>query len=172
MHRPLSSGHDTRHRPRTTRLAARAALAAIAAVGVACAGLRRGGGGTDYESVVTTTAAAAIRAARATLERDAYKVTDAGENTLVTLPVLIPDRLQDRAGHLKGRYWIMRVSAQPEALTSGTRLRVIGYVLPPASPSGQTTQQEAIPVTADQPALVGEVRAVGRRIADAANGKR
>jgi len=165
----------TEHACRSTlalRLPARTALAVVLVTGAACAGLRRGGGGTDYESVVTTTADSAIRAARATLAREAYKVSDAGENTLVTLPVPIPERLQDRAGHLAGRYWILRVSAQPEALTSGTRLRVIGYVLPAASPTGQTTQQAATPVTADQPALFSEVRAVGRRIADAASGRR
>lgn len=144
------------------------ALGVALVIGGACARLRTGSG-QDYETVVPLRPDATLRVARTQLEHHDYQVGDAGPNALVTLPTPIPPHLQDDKGHLKGRYWMLHVGAQPQRFTSGTRLRVVGYVLPASTPDGRETRQEATPVTADQRALFSEVRAAGRWIEDGAN---
>jgi hypothetical protein len=112
-----------------------------------------------------------LRIARTQLEHHNYKVSDAGTNAIVTVPAPIPNYLQDKSGSMAGRYWMLRVAAEPQTFGAGTRLTVVGYVLPAASrPAGAAAPapQEATVVTAANGALFGEVRAAGRWIADEA----
>lgn len=152
------------HASRPTRLAL---CAAALTIGGACAHLR-GGSGEDYQAVMVAGPEATLRTARTRLEEHGFKVNDAGPTTLVTIPTPIPPRLLDGERRLEGRYWMLHVTAQPQRFTSGTRLRVVGYLLPAATP-GERSQKEAIPITSDQRALFAEVQAAGRWIEGKAN---
>ena len=78
---------------------------------------------------------------------------------------------QKQDASTKGRYWMLRVAADPRAIGGGSRLTVTGYVLPPASSSAggaAPPPKEAVVVTSANRALFGEVQAAGRWIQDEA----
>jgi hypothetical protein len=163
--------------PRTNTgrvLATALAAAAVIAAGGGCARAGTGGGGgeSSYQAVVSLRPDSTLRIARTQLEHHNYKVSDAGANGIVTLPAPIPAHLQDKSGATKGRYWVLRVSADPQSLGSGTKLTVTGYVLPPnaarAAGAAAPPPAEAVVVTSANRALFGEVQAVGRWIQDEA----
>ena len=133
-----------------------------------------GGGDNAYEAVVSLRPDSTLRIARTQLEHHNYKVSAAGPNAIVTLPAPIPAYLQDKSGTTKGRYWMLRVSTAPQTFGGGTRLTVVGYVLPTASrpaaaaAAAAPAPQEATVVTSANRALFDEVRAAGRWIEDEA----
>jgi hypothetical protein len=158
---------------RTLALAAVMITALAATGGCAHAGSSgAGGGGGDnaYEAVVSLRPDSTLRIARTQLEHHNYKVSDAGPDAIVTVPAPIPAYLQDKSGATKERYWMLRVSATSQAFRGGTRLTVVGYVLPSASRAAGATAapQEATVVTSANRALFDEVKAAGRWIEDEA----
>ena len=165
-----------RVRPRRARrralfraLGAGALAAAAAGTTAACTG-RRGPAESSFETSVRLAADTALRVARTQLQLHGFEVTAAGENALVTSPRPVPTHLQGD-GVPAGRHWMLRVEAQRRALAGGSRVRVLGYLLPPpasdARASGPTTQPATL-VTSDNGPLFGELRTVGRWIEDAA----
>ena len=143
--------------------------AAILALGACSRGF--GGGGGTPEQVVTnvnTSVDSTLRVATTQLMHHGYKVSPAGENSIVTAPRAIPAYLVQKADSLRNRQWILQVNVSRTAFLRGTRLAVMGYVVPPSTNtvgSGPATAQRAIPVTNKSP-LFQEVRAVSGWIAD------
>lgn len=158
--------------PAPRRTAGRAfVLAAALAVGSACAGGNRGPAESDYQANVRLSADSTLRIARTQLQLHGFTVTAAGENALVTTPRPIRADLQGGSAALRSRQWMLRVETSRRALVGGSRLRVIGYLLPPQANDARSTgptSQPATVITSDQTALFGEVRAVGGWIQDAA----
>jgi hypothetical protein len=155
--------------PRTATVRA-LALVAAATIAAACAGGTRGPAESDYEANVRLPADSALRIARTQLQLHGFTVTAAGEGALVTTPRPLRPDLQGTAA-LKNRHWMLRVETSRRALVGGSRLRVIGYLLPPQATDARATgptSQPATVITSDQTALFGEVRAVGGWIEDAA----
>ncbi|HET7457582.1 MAG TPA: hypothetical protein VFJ74_07995 [Gemmatimonadaceae bacterium] len=157
-----------------TIVATTAAAGACARMGAGSASGGGGGGGgeSSYRADVALRPDSTLRIARTQLEHHNYKVSDAGPNAIVTLPAPIPAYLQDKSGATKERYWVLRVSADPQSLGSGSRLTVTGYLLPPpaarAAGAAAPPPAGAIPVTSANRALFGEVRAAGKWIQDEA----
>ena len=151
-----------------------ALLATLTLAAAACAG-HRGPRESDYQTNVGLSADSTLRIARTQLQLHAFTVTAAGENALVTTPRPVPEHLQGGSPGLRGRHWMLRVETQRRALVGGTRLRVIGYLLPPPATdpraSGPTAQPATL-ITSDQAPLFSEVRAAGRWIEDAAGRKK
>lgn len=147
------------------------ALAAAVTIAAACTGGNRGPGESDYEANVRIPADSALRIARTQLQLHGFTVTAAGEDALVTTPRLLRADLQGAGAELKNRHWMVRVETSRRALVGGSRVRVIGYLLPPPPKDTRVagpTSQPATVITSDQTALFGEVRAVGGWIEDAA----
>jgi hypothetical protein len=155
---------------RTIALAAVMAATAIGAGGCARAGTSGDGGDNSYQTIVALRPDSTLRIARTQLEHHNYRIGDAGPNAIVTLPAPIPAYLQDKSGATQGRYWLLRVSAEPQTFGGGTKLTVVGYVLPSASrPAGAAPPpREAVVVTSANAALFAEVKAAGRWIQDEA----
>lgn len=146
-------------------------VAASLVFAAACAGGNRGPGESDYEANVRLSADSTLRVARTQLELHGFTVTAAGENALVTTPRPVRADLQSGSKGLRNREWMLRIETSRRALVGGARLRVIGYLLPPAATdpraSGPTSQPATV-ITSDQGALFGEVSTVARWIQDAA----
>jgi hypothetical protein len=143
----------------------------LAALGAAACSGRRGPSESQYETTVRTPPDSTLRIARTQLQLHAFEVTPAGENALVTAPRPVPTHLQSGESSLKGRHWMLRVEAERRALAGGSRMRVLGYLLPPPSTNPRATgptSKQATVITSDQPQLFAEVRAAGRWIEDAA----
>jgi hypothetical protein len=146
-------------------------LAATLAVTGACAGGNRGPAESDFQANVRLSADSTLRIARTQLELHGFTVTAAGENALVTSPRPLRADLQGGSPALRSRQWMLRVETSRRALVGGSRLRVIGYLLPPQATDARSTgptSQPATVITSDQTALFGEVRAVGGWIQDSA----
>ena len=158
-------------RGRVLALAAAIVAAAVTIGASACAhaGATGEGGESAYQANVALRPDSTLRIARTQLEHHNFKVSAAGANAIVTFPAPIPAHLQDAS--TKGRYWMLRVAADPRAIGGGSRLTVTGYVLPPASSSAggaAPPPKEAVVVTSANRALFGEVQAAGRWIQDEA----
>jgi hypothetical protein len=165
----------TSRRPATpaTRRVARRTFGLVAALTIAgaCAGGNRGPAESDYQANVRLSADSTLRIARTQLELHGFTVTAAGENALVTTPRPIRADLQGGSAALRSRQWMLRVETSRRALVGGSRLRVIGYLLPPQASDARSTgptSQPATVITSDQTALFGELRAVAGWIEDAA----
>jgi len=159
----------------TTRRLARVAAIGLAAfiaasVAIACASFRPQDE-NDYEMNVELAPDSALRAARSQLESQDFKISAAGENAIVTAPHYLPVSVQEALPALRGRHWMLRVEATRRALAGGSRMRVIGFLLPPPAPtagSEGTSMQSATTITSENRALFGEVVAAARRIEAAA----
>lgn len=159
----------TRRRP-ITRAVRVLVLVAALVTAAACAG-SRGPAETQYQSNVRLSPDSTLRVARTQLELHDFTVTAAGADALVTTPRPVGAHVQGSASALSGRHWMLRVETERRALAGGTRLRVTGFLLPPASSdpraSGPTSQPATV-ITSDQGALFAEVRTAARWIEDAA----
>lgn len=132
-------------------------------------GAMRSGSDNSFEADVRLRPEAVLSAARTQLMHHGYKVTEAGENAIVTQPRAVPKHLQDADRALAGRSWILRVEASPKSFSGGSGLRVIGYLLPPAARSATAqAMEQATVVTAAQKGLFSEVRAAAGWITDEA----
>ena len=142
---------------------------AAATATTACTG-RSGPAESNFETSVRLDADTALRVARTQLQLHGFEVTAAGENAIVTTPRPVPAHFQG-GGVPAGRHWMLRVESQRRALAGGSRVRVIGYLLPAPSSdpraSGPTAQPATL-ITSDNGPLFGELRTVGRWIEDAA----
>ena len=159
----------------TARRLARVALVGLALVVAACVATAcasfRPRDENDFQMNVALAPDSALRVARAQLEAQDFKISAAGENAIVTAPHYLPVPVQDAVPELRGRHWMLRVEASRRALAGGSRMRVIGFLLPPPAPTtgtGGTSMQSASTITSENRALFGEVVAAARRIETAA----
>ena len=130
-----------------------------------------GGSTTDATQSVPTTVDSTLRIAATQLQHHGYAITPVGERTLMTTPRPVPSWLGEQDGTMKGRHWFVQVSAEPHYLARGTRLEVVGYLLPESAtrPTSSRTPsvQNAIPITSEH-RLYQEVRTIASWIGDAA----
>lgn len=101
------------------------------------------------------------------LRHHGFTVTLAGDNVVVTQPRTIPAHLQDSVTAKKGKMWLLHVTTDRASFSSGTRVRVVGYIVPT-----QGGQARAIPVTPANPKLYREVVAATGWIVDEARRKK
>jgi hypothetical protein len=133
-----------------------------------------GGSTTDAVQSVPITADSTLRIAATQLQHHGYSVTPVGARTLMTVPRPVPAWLGEQDGSMKARQWFVQVSVEPHYLARGTRLEVVGYLVPESAtrPASGTTPnvQNAIPVTSEH-RLYQEVRTIASWIGDAARRK-
>ena len=170
---PTTAQPTRRSAPFAARRAAAAACAFVGALTIAsaCAGGSRGPAESDYQANVRLSADSTLRIARTQLELHGFTVTADGENALVTTPRPVRPDLQGGSSALRNRHWMLRVETNRRALVGGSRLRVIGYLLPPTATDARATgptSQPATVITSDQSALFGELRAAAQWIEEAA----
>jgi hypothetical protein len=148
------------------------ALAFILSAG-GCARVFQGSSSDSVQSVPIAVDSS-LRVAATQLQHHGYVVTPAGERSIVTAPRPVPEWLTGQDEQMKGRQWFVQVNAQPQYMSRGTRLEVIGYLLPTDAPrtSSNTTPvvQNAVPVTAEHK-LYQELRTIAGWIGDAARRK-
>lgn len=132
-----------------------------------------GGGSGSTTYTVAPSVDSTLRVAATQLRHHGYTVTPVGSNSLVTAPRAVPDYLAGKDASLRGRRWFVQVTAERNAFIRGTRLDVVGYLIPQGAPTTGTTPsvQRAERVDSKQP-LHQEVRSIAGWIADAANRKR
>lgn len=143
-------------------------LAATLAILITTACLRgsKGSSGTT-EDTVGRTEREVLAIASTQLRHHGFAVTLAGDNVVVTQPRLIPAHLQDSVSATKGKMWLLHVTADRASFAGGTRVRVVGYIVP-----AHGGQARAVPVTASNPKLYREVVAATGWIVDEARRKK
>jgi hypothetical protein len=134
------------------------------------------GGGSNGDAVqnVRLSADSTLRIASTQLTHHGYTVQPVGQRSLVTTPRAIPDWLGGKDPKMKGRLWFVQVNVEPQFLARGTKLAVVGFLVPESSQAANRTNaataQNAIVVTSDNP-LHQEVRTIASWIADATRRK-
>jgi hypothetical protein len=130
-----------------------------------------GGGGGDAAQSVPVSVDSTLRIAATQLQHHGYTVQPLGQNSLMTTPRPIPDWLAGKDEKMKGRQWFVQVNAQSHYLARGSRLEVIGFLIPESASrmntSNVATVQNAVQVTEENP-LYQEVKTIAGWIADAA----
>lgn len=133
-----------------------------------------GGGRGDAAQSVPIAVDSTLRVAATQLQHHGYVVTPVGERSIVTAPRAVPDWLGGQDASMKGRHWFVQVNVAPHYMSRGTRLEVVGFLLPnDASRTGTNTTpvvQNAIQVT-EEHKLYQEVRTIAGWIGDAARRK-
>lgn len=145
----------------------RVLLASLVVLTSACFGTRSGTNDGATELTVGRTTAEVLQIATTQLMHHGYKVTKGGDNVVVTQPRPIPAHLQDTVGAGKGKLWMVHVSTSRATFTGGSRVRVLGYIVPKAG-----AQQQAVPVTTKNAKLYREVVAITGWISDEASRKK
>ena len=139
-----------------------------------CARVFGRGDGSDAVQSVPLTVDSTLRVAATQLRHHGYTVQPAGDNGLLTAPRPVPDYLVGKDTAMRARQWFVQINAESHFLARGTRLEVMGYLVPASANrmvTGTTPQvQNAIPVTSKH-ALYQEVRAIAGWIGDAARRK-
>ncbi len=141
-------------------------LASLMVLTSACFGPRSGSDGAT-ELTVGRTPAEVLQIATTQLTHHAFKVTKGGDNAVVTQPRPIPAHLQDTSGAGKGKLWMVHVTAARATFTGGSRVRVLGYIVPT-----QGGQQRATPITTRNAKLYREVVTITGWIVDEAKRKK
>ena len=140
-----------------------------------CARVFGGSGGSDAVQSVPVTVDSTLRIAATQLQHHGYTVQPLGQTSLMTTPRPIPDWLVGKDAKMKGRTWFVQVNAQAHYLARGSRLEVIGFLVPESASRMNTgnvaTVQNAVQVTEENP-LFQEVRTIAGWIADAARRNR
>ena len=130
--------------------------------------------GSDAVQSVPVSVDSILRVAATQLRHHGYEVTPAGDNGLVTAPRAVPEWLGGKDAAMKDRQWFVQINAEPHFLARGTRLEVMGYLVPESASkmiTGTTPSvQNAVPVTSRH-ALYQEVRSIAGWIGDAARRK-
>jgi hypothetical protein len=130
-----------------------------------------GGGGGDAVQSVPVSVDSTLRIAATQLQHHGYTVQPLGQNGLMTTPRPVPDWLTGKDEKMKGRTWFVQVNAQSHYLARGSRVEVIGFLIPESASRMNTgnvaTVQNAVQVTEENP-LFQEVRTIAGWIADAA----
>lgn len=130
--------------------------------------------GTDAVQSVPVNRDSTLRIAATQLRHHGYTVQPAGEDGLLTAPRPVPAWLAGKDTSMRARQWFVQVRAEPHFMARGTRLEVMGYLIPPsaAKPVYGTTPrvQDAILVTSKN-ALYQEVRSIAGWIGDEARRK-
>ena len=140
-----------------------------------CARVFGGGSGGDAVQSVPVSVDSTLRIAATQLQHHGYTVQPLGQNSIMTTPRPIPDWLAGKDEKMKGRTWFVQVNAESHYLARGSRLVVIGFLVPESASrmntSNVATVQNAVQVTEENP-LFQEVRTIAGWIADAARRKR
>lgn len=130
-----------------------------------------GGGSGDAVQSVPVTVDSTLRIAATQLQHHGYTVQPLGQNSLMTVPRPIPDWLVGKDQKMKGRTWFVQVNASAHYLARGSRVEVIGFLVPESASrmntSNVATVQNAVQVTDENP-LFQEVRTIASWIGDAA----
>lgn len=112
----------------------------------------------------------ALRLARAELLGHGYAVIAApGGRTITTAAREVPAEANPASGP-GVQYWTLRLDAMDASFTSGTTVRVAGYLIPMSTDSGSTARR-TIPVTAENRRLFDAVRAAANWVEAAAKKK-
>jgi hypothetical protein len=114
-----------------------------------------------------------LRIAATQLQLHGYEVSKIDGRMVVTMPRPLPDYLREvstREPQLPGNEWILQVTTEPLVMSSGTRLRVSGFVVPkrPAVSPGNAVAEYAVPVDARNQRLFREINVVADWIEEAA----
>lgn len=149
-------------------------LALAAALTLSACSLGGTGGGGGGESVtinVNVRPDSLHKAAVAYLSTNGFTATRLADSTLVTAPRVVPERA--RTATTQDQQWVLQIKSEKIFLLSGTRLRVTGFVVPPASnmPVDSTTVRRATPIGSRNTLLFNEVRAVANAIANSVGRK-
>ncbi|HEX2779083.1 MAG TPA: hypothetical protein VHM30_06275 [Gemmatimonadaceae bacterium] len=145
-------------------------MAAIAALAItaACARTTGGPNGDSVDMTVGLNRQTAMQTARTQLVHHGFTVTGIGDEMLVTSPKAVPEYLREvsTAKQSSGQTWFLVVESSDVRFFRGTRLRVSGYLMPAGSGTaqavrnGKRAEQNAIPITQQNPRLFREVEAV------------
>lgn len=140
-----------------------------------CARMFGGGPGGDAVQSVPVTVDSTLRIAATQLQHHGYTVQPLGATSLMTVPRPIPEWLAGKDAKMKGRTWFVQVNASAHYLARGSRVEVIGFLVPESASrmntSNVATVQNAVQVTDENP-LFQEVRTIATWIGDAARRKR
>ena len=148
------------------RISKIAAVAVLATTG-ACARFSGAPNGDSITTTVGTNRQTTMERARTDLMHHGFTVTRVGDQMLVTAPRPVPEYLREvstaRPG--PGQQWFLVVESSDVRFFRGTHLRVSGYLMPPgagtaaAVRNGKRLDQNAIPITQQNPRLFREVQA-------------
>lgn len=145
--------------------------ALLLAIPLGCAHVLGGGAPTDAIQNVSTSVDSTLRIAATQLKHHGYSVQPVGDRSLVTMPRPIPEWLGGKDAKMKGRQWFVQVNSESHFLARGSRLEVIGYLVPESSTLANNTSaptaQNAVLVKPTD-ALYQEVRTIATWIGDAA----
>ena len=141
-------------------------LAAALALSACSAAAIGGGSGQAVTINVNVRPDSLHKAAVNYLTNAGFTATRLADSTLVTAPMIIPERA--RSATTQDQQWVLQIKSEKNFLMSGSRLRVAGFVVPPASnmPVDTTTVSRATPITTRNALLYNEVRAVADAIAN------
>ena len=138
--------------------------------------LRQAAGDQSLTFSVPATADTLLARARTELTELGYEVTPNEDRLVITNPRPVPDSLARSAGSgtdFTGHLWVLRVSAEDQVYTAGSRGTVAAFVFPVTSAREQTAGnvifERATPVTrSSTPGLFNEIERVAERIQAAA----
>jgi hypothetical protein len=153
---------------------------ATLAITAACANIGGGPSGDSVAMTVGLNRQATMETARTQLMHHGFTVTGVGDEMLVTAPKTVPEYLREvsTAKPAKGQSWFLVVESSDARFFRGTHLRVTGYLMPPgagtvaAVTNGKRLEQNAIPITQQNPRLFREVQAAADWIESATQQKK
>lgn len=148
------------------RISKIAAIAVLATTG-ACARFNGGPNGDSVSTTVGTNRQTTLEVARTQLIHHGFTVTRVGDAMLVTAPRPVPEYLREvsTAKPAPGQQWFLVVESSDVRFFRGTHVRVSGYLMPPGAGSAtavrnaKRVEQNAIPITQQNPRLFREVEA-------------
>jgi len=158
----------------------RMAAVALLATAAGCARMRGGPSGDSVTMTVGANRQSAIDMARTQLQHHGFTVTGIGDEMLVTTPKPVPEYLREVSTAKPGptQSWFLVVDASDVHFFRGTHLRVSGYLMPPgagtvaAVKNGKRLEQNAIPITQQNPRLFREIEAAANWIESEATRKK
>ena len=158
----------------------RMAAVALLATAAGCARMRGGPSGDSVTMTVGANRQSAIDMARTQLQHHGFTVTGIGDEMLVTTPKPVPEYLREVSTAKPGptQSWFLVVDASDVRFFRGTHLRVSGYLMPPgagtvaAVKNGKRLEQNAIPITQQNPRLFREIEAAANWIESEATRKK
>jgi hypothetical protein len=147
------------------RLLAVAAAFTLSSCSLGGSGVGSGSGTQTVTVNVNVRPDSVVKAAIAYLNNNGFTATRLADSTLVTAPRAVPERA--RTASTQDQQWVLQIRSEKMFLMTGSRLRVTGFVVPPASnmPVDTMTVRAATPITNRNPLLFNEVQSVANAIA-------
>ena len=146
----------------------------LATLGALGAVLLTACGGTTYQSsagqpvsmLLGVPPDTALHIAAQRLTAQGYTVSYASGQMLVTSPRAMPRpvRTASAGSPADSTLWVLVVTTESNRFVRGSRIQVMGYLVPPAATtplsSGAPVQRQTIPITPESPQLYAEVQRV------------